>query len=139
MHHALFEILTGKYADGRFISNIPSEYDVTVSIKDHLTRLLNARLGAMEHLPDYGLPDISHMYQKLPYSLDDMVEAIKNSILKYEPRLKQVDVMYKPMSGADCILHLAVNARLPTGHYVQFETYFMSGGYARVEQGITKS
>ncbi|VAW92924.1 Uncharacterized protein similar to VCA0109 [hydrothermal vent metagenome] len=138
MHHALFEILTGEYADGRKISNIPSEYDITVSVKDHLTRLLNARLGAMRHLPDYGLPDISNIQQKLPYSIKDMVEAIKNSILKYEPRLKQVDVFSKPMSGTDCILQLAVNARLPTGQYVQFETYFMSGGLARVEQGITK-
>jgi len=138
MHHALFEILTGEYADGRAISNIPSEHDTMVSIKDHLTRLLNARLGAMQHLPDYGLPDISYMYQKLPYSLDDMVDAIRNSILKYEPRLKQVDVIYKPMSGSDCILHLAVNGRLSSGHYVQFETYFMSGGYARIEDGVIK-
>ncbi|MFV1983380.1 MAG: type VI secretion system baseplate subunit TssE [Thiohalomonadales bacterium] len=139
MHHALFEILTGEYASGRAISNIASNYDITVSIKDHLTRLLNARLGAMEHLPDYGLPDISYMYQKLPYSLDDMVGAIRKSILKYEPRLKQVDVLYKPMSGMDCILHLAVNARLASGQYVQFETYFMSGGYARVEEGAIKN
>jgi len=139
MHHALFEILTGEYLSGRTISAIPSGYDLTVSIKDHLTRLLNARLGAMQHLPDYGLPDISYMYQKLPYSLDDMVDAIKNSILKYEPRLKQVDVLYKPMSGEDCILHLAVNGRLSSGHYVQFETYFMSGGYARVEEGTIKN
>jgi len=139
MHHALFEILTGEYLSGRTISAIPSGYDLTVSIKDHLTRLLNARLGAMQHLPDYGLPDISYMYQKLPYSLDDMVDAIKNSILKYEPRLKQVDVLYKPMSGEDCILHLAVNGRLSSGHYVQFETYFMSGGYARVEEGAIKN
>lgn len=139
MHHALFEILTGEYLNGQAISPIPSGYDITVSIKDHLSRLLNARLGAMEHLPDYGLPDISHMYQKLPYSLDDMVNAIRKSILKYEPRLKQVDVHYNPMSGADCILHLAVNARLTSGEYVQFETYFMSGGYARVEEGATKN
>jgi len=139
MQHALFEILTGEYLSGRAISAIPTSFDITVSIKDHLTRLLNARLGAMAHLPDYGLPDISYMYQKLPYSLDDMVDAIKNSVLKYEPRLKQVDVLYKPMSGEDCILHLTVNGRLSSGEYVQFETYFMSGGYARVEEGAVKN
>lgn len=133
MHHALFEVLVGHYAGGREIDPAPGEADLSTSIQDHLTRLLNARQGALVHMPDYGLPDIAQMYQGLPYSLEDLAEAIKRTILKYEPRLQQVDVGYRTPARGDCVLHVEINARLVTGGRVQFETFFLSGGYAEVK------
>ena len=133
MHHALFEVLAGQYAGGKEIDPVPGESDLSTSIQDHLTRLLNARQGSLVHMPDYGLPDIALMYQGLPYSLDDLVDAIKRTVLKYEPRLQYVDVSYRTPARGDCVLHVEINARLVTGSKVQFETFFMSGGYARVQ------
>ncbi len=133
MQHALFEVLAGQYAGGREIDDFPGELDVNTSIQDHLTRLLNARQGSLVHMPDYGLPDIAQLYQSLPYSIDDLVQAIKESILKYEPRLTDVQVSARKMKTGECIMHLDITARLVNGAQVQFETRFLSGGYARVQ------
>jgi len=133
MQHALFEVLAGAYANGRQIEPFPGEQDLSTSIQDHLTRLLNARQGSLVHMPDYGLPDIAQLYQSLPYSLDDLAAAIKQSILKYEPRLTNVQVSHRPVNKGDSIIHIDINARLVNGQEVQFETRFLSGGYARVQ------
>ncbi|HEB58427.1 MAG TPA: type VI secretion system baseplate subunit TssE [Gammaproteobacteria bacterium] len=138
MQHALFEVLTGRYANGREIEAFPGENDLSTSIQDHLTRLLNARQGSLVHMPDYGLPDIAQLYQSLPYSLDDLAAAIKKSVLKYEPRLTHVHVSHQPMQKGDSVINIDINARLVNGQQVQFETRFLSGGYARVQARRTR-
>jgi type VI secretion system protein len=138
MHHALFEILVGQYAGGRVIAAAPNTADVLLSIKDHLTRLLNARQGSLAHMPDYGLPDIGLIYQGLPYSVTDLAEALKRAILRYEPRLRQVQVTHRPIEVGKCVLQLDVTGTLVNGERVAFETYFLSGGYAEVRTGRRK-
>ncbi len=134
MHHTLFEILTGQYADGTPLPERPDIVAVSNSIRDHLGRLLNARQGTLRHLPDYGLPDIAQIYHGLPYSVDELVEAIRDSILKYEPRLQQVDVRNAPLSRGDAVLRLEVIGTLHSGDHVHFETVFLSEGLATVRE-----
>ena len=133
MHHTLFEIMTGRYADG---TEVPAQVDVgTVSnsIRDHLGRLLNARQGTLKHLPDYGLPDIAQIFHGLPYSVDELVDAIREGILRYEPRLRQVQVRNAPLTKGDAILRLEVIGTLHSGENVLFETVFLSEGQATVK------
>jgi type VI secretion system protein len=103
-----------------------------LSIVDHLTRLLNSRRGALAHLPEHGLPDIAQVYQGLPYSVDELVESIRRTIARFEPRLNRVDVRYEPVDKGNCVLQLEIDAYLGDGERVYFDTYFMSGGYAEV-------
>ncbi len=138
MQHGLYEILAGKYADGTPVSMVPGNEDIQRSIRDHLTRLLNARQGVLLHQPDYGLPDIANIYHQLPYSVSELSESIKRTVLKYEPRLADVTVNYRPIEKSDCILHLEIKAKLTNGSNVLFETFFMSGGYAEVRAGRFK-
>jgi len=65
---------------------------LTWSIRNNLKLLLNTRRGALPHIPDYGLPDISVIYKEFPDSLEMLRRAIANSIRRYEPRLTDVVV-----------------------------------------------
>ncbi len=133
MHHTLFEILTGHYADG---TTVPDRVDigtVSNSIRDHLGRLLNARQGTIRHLPDYGLPDIAQIFHGLPYSVTELVDAIREGILRYEPRLQQVEVRHAPLVRGEAFLRLEVIGTLHSGENVMFETVFLSEGQATVK------
>jgi type VI secretion system protein len=119
--HALLDILTGEYKDSEFCS-----------IRAHLSRLLNARQGSLTHLPDYGLPDVAAIYQGLPYSIDDLISAIKTCIEKYEPRLHNVQIKPESNSAKDCVLHLNISGITSDNNPLQFATYFMTGGSAEI-------
>jgi len=56
-------------------------------IRDHLTLLLNARKGSVEHLPEYGMPDMASFYADYPASLSGLRKAVEELIQTYEPRL----------------------------------------------------
>ncbi|KPJ68042.1 MAG: hypothetical protein AMJ43_01105 [Coxiella sp. DG_40] len=121
MPYALLDILSGEYKEPEFCS-----------IRAHLTRLLNSRRGSLTHLPDYGLPDVTEIYQGLPYSIDALINAIKNTIEKYEPRLHNVLIKPLQQSDKDCVLRLEITATTNTDDQLQFNTYFMTGGAAEV-------
>lgn len=132
MHHALFEVLTGEYADGSPVPPVAGVAEVRRSVQDHLTRLLNARRGSLQHLPDYGLPDIGPVYEGLPYTINDLVDNIRNTILRYEPRLVDVQVRTGDIKKGARVLHVNIDARLSSGHEVRFDTYFYNGRAAEV-------
>ncbi len=121
MSYALLDILSGEYKEPEFCS-----------IRAHLTRLLNSRCGSLAHLPDYGLPDVTEIYQGLPYSIDALIDAIKNTIEKYEPRLHNVSIKPTHQNDKDCVLRLEIYATTNTNDQLQLSTYFMSGGAAEV-------
>lgn len=118
---ALFDILTGEHQQPNFNS-----------IKTHLTRLLNSRQGSLTHMPDYGLPDVAEIYQGLPYSVTDLVTAIKTTIEKYEPRIKNIVVKPQAKQEKDCVLQLEISGTTIQNETIQFGAYFMSGGAAEI-------
>ena len=130
---ALLELLTGYYSDGSVTGLYSEKEEEYRSITDHLYRLLNARRGAVSHIPDYGLPDLTELYQGLPYSVEILIQEIRSLIDKYEPRLQNVRIDYKPMSYVDCIVHLGITGQTKLSDNIKIETYFYSGGKARVE------
>ena len=63
------------------------------SILFHLTRVLNTRQGGPMIQPqDYGMVDITEISTRFPDSIADVQKAIRTTIEKYEPRLKNVQV-----------------------------------------------
>ncbi|MHC4063116.1 MAG: type VI secretion system baseplate subunit TssE [Planctomycetota bacterium] len=62
------------------------------SVRGHLTRLLNARHGMSQALPDYGLPAMSDLTVGGGDYLQAVQAAIQTTIEKYEPRLRRVRV-----------------------------------------------
>jgi type VI secretion system protein len=72
--------------------SVPSAESAIDGVMDHLKLLLNTRRGGVPHLPEYGLPDISEVFQSFPESIEMLRRAIQATIEKYEPRLAGVAV-----------------------------------------------
>ncbi len=85
--------------------------DETQSIAEHLQILLNTREGLSVTHPDYGLPDLTDIVHMLPDGLHALQNAIRDVILKYEPRLSKVKVRFFP-SDDPFVLYFDVSARL---------------------------
>lgn len=56
---SLYEILTCNFTGDLPLKVINEEDQVILSVLDNIQRILNARVGTISHLPDYGLPDMT--------------------------------------------------------------------------------
>lgn len=84
MAGSLFERLTQGEA-GRRLSE-------DESIRMHLIRLLTTRQGAVQALPDYGLPDLNDLTLSRSELITVSCSEVKRCIIQYEPRLTNVEV-----------------------------------------------
>lgn len=130
---SLFEKLADQYADGTPIDVVPPEYRRAKSIADHLWRMFNTRQGALPHLPDYGLPDISEIYRKLPSSLKDLEQTILNLTARYEPRLEKVRIRPIPTVPQEFRLSFELSATMRGGERIAFQTSFTTTGETKVQ------
>jgi type VI secretion system protein len=137
MQQGLFESLTGQFLDKTPVDQ-PSPRDRRVhSIMDHLNRIFNTREGSITHLKDYGLPDISEIYRKMPDGLDELRKAIERTVEKFEPRLKRVKVVRKEREKttaavAEFKLEFILSGELREGGLVRFQTTFTSTGNSTI-------
>ncbi|WP_095194622.1 type VI secretion system baseplate subunit TssE [Pseudomonas sp. Irchel 3A7] len=68
------------------------ENSAMASVAAHLAKMLSTRMGSVQTLPDYGLPDLNDMRLSLHDSLSQARLAIEHFIEAYEPRLSKVQV-----------------------------------------------
>jgi type VI secretion system protein len=66
------------------------------SIVRHLERILNTRRGSVGIAHDYGIPDLTDFRSGFPDSVRDLEMTIRDTIEKFEPRLKSVRVKFVP-------------------------------------------
>ncbi|HID4048612.1 TPA: type VI secretion system baseplate subunit TssE, partial [Pluralibacter gergoviae] len=90
---SLYEILYGNFSGGLELHQVSEENQVILSVLDNMQRILNARAGALAHLPDYGLPDMTKILQGMPGTAHQLMSILSDVLLKYEPRLKRVTVV----------------------------------------------
>lgn len=62
------------------------------SVRKHLRRLLNARHGMSEALPDYGLPALTDLTVGSGNYVEQVRDSIRVAVEKYEPRLRRIRV-----------------------------------------------
>ena len=74
-----------------------AEMDEDESIRCNLSRVLGARQGAVQALPDYGLPDINDLTLSRSELQSMLSSAIEQLVVRYEPRLRNPRVMSLPM------------------------------------------
>ena len=102
------------------------------AVRHHLLLLLNTRRGTVGHLPDYGIPDLSEVYDGLPASLETLRQAIKATIEKYEPRLRKVTVKLQdadfPVSHATFLITGEVIEEEGSTARVSFRTRIADSG-----------
>ncbi|MEQ9323903.1 MAG: type VI secretion system baseplate subunit TssE [Polyangiaceae bacterium] len=73
--------------------------DLEAAVVDNLEKLLNTRQGSSASAPDYGTAELCELIHAFPDAIGVMQRSVKNTILKYEPRLKNVQV--RPVEPED--------------------------------------
>ncbi|MRS20899.1 type VI secretion system baseplate subunit TssE [Enterobacteriaceae bacterium RIT692] len=127
MTPSLYDILYGNFEGDLELESVSEENQVILSVLDNMQRILNSRAGSLAHLPDYGLPDMTRILQGMPGTAHQLLYTLTEVLLKYEPRLKRIDVVLleQSMPGE---LRYAIDAELKEGGLVRFGTEFMPEG-----------
>lgn len=105
----------------------------TNKIISHLINLLNTKQGSIAHMPDFGLPDLTEVYKGIPSSIAGFRQAMLETINKYEPRLKNVNILDVRDKNITSVLKFIIFAELDNGENVGFTTDFLSEGRALIE------
>lgn len=124
---SLYEMLSGNFSGGLSLSQVSEQNQVILSVLDNMQRVLNCRAGTLAHLPDYGLPDMTKILQGMPGSAHELMGTLSGVLLKYEPRLKKIDVVLleQDIPGE---LRYAIDAELKGIGLVRYGTEFMPEG-----------
>jgi len=134
MEAGLVDVLNGQFLNGLAVHEVDKAQLRVLSILDNLNRLFNTRRGAIDHLPDYGLPDITQVYRDLPYSVEGLRQSIKAAVERYEPRLRRVRVEHEKGDPYAMRITFLLSAEMMRGQKVQFQTTFASHELAEVRQ-----
>ncbi|WP_037385237.1 type VI secretion system baseplate subunit TssE, partial [Serratia sp. DD3] len=124
---SLYETLYGNFAGGLDLHQISEENQLIMSVLDNMQRILNCRAGTLSHLPDYGLPDMSKILQGMPGTAHQLITTLSDVLLKYEPRLKRIDVLMLEQSTPG-ELRYAIDAELKGVGLVRYGTEFTPQG-----------
>lgn len=124
---SLYEMLTGNFTGDLPLEQAGEDNGVILSVLDNIQRILNTRAGSISHLADYGLPDMTKILQGMPGTAHQLMTTLSEVLLKYEPRLKRIDVVMleQTIPGE---LRYAIDAELKGIGLVRYGTDFMPEG-----------
>jgi type VI secretion system protein len=105
-----------------------------LSVQQNVRRILNTRAGALKHLPDYGLPDLTNIYKALPASAHRLKEQMEATLLKYEPRIRSIDVTILDNDDPGVLVSFEMACHLRKTGLVRFGTHFEPPGRMRIER-----
>jgi type VI secretion system protein len=120
----------------RLSTNDPSRgVDEVRSIIGNLRALLNTRLGASYACDDFGVVDFVDLVHEFPGAANIIQRSIRDTISKYEPRLRNVRVRIVPHEDP-LVLSFEVSARLTSDKrrgLVRLRTQVSEGGRFSVD------
>jgi type VI secretion system protein len=134
MKCGLFDALTGRFADGSSLSDVPEGDHRLKSIIGNLGRLFNTRRGTLLHVPEFGLPDITNVSRAAPSEVESIRRAIRESAERFEPRLRRVRVDHDTSDPASQSLVFLLSAEIAQIGKVQFQTTIRSDDLVDVRQ-----
>lgn len=129
---SVYESISGRFDDGTPVESVPPAQQALRSIVDNLARLLNTRAGALRHVPDYGLPDLSQVFSGLPRSAEILRQAMATAIARFEPRLQAVRVQVDAGTVDDMALSFLISGCTLAGDGVSISSHFDSDGAAHL-------
>ncbi|WP_033783766.1 type VI secretion system baseplate subunit TssE [Pantoea sp. 9140] len=124
---SLCEMLYGNFVGGLDLHQVSEQNQVILSVLDNMQRILNCRAGTLAHIPDFGLPDMTNILQGLPGTSHKLLSTFSAVLLKYEPRLKTIDVILLEQNVPG-ELRYAIDAELRGIGLVRYGTEFMPEG-----------
>ncbi len=119
--------------DEHYFDAMTEDEKIRQSIVENLKMVLQTRRGSVQHLPDFGIPDIRQIYLE-GGTTEDIKQQILETILKYEPRIGEVRVRKKPefdRANMRITLEIAAKIKDTPGREVLL-TEFSSTGWTRV-------
>lgn len=111
--------------------NAGDDYALINSVRAHLQLLLNTRRGNVVIADDYGMPDFTNFLSGYPSTVPEMEKLIKQTISKYEPRLKNPQVKFVFDEDTPLLLKFKIIATLhdkTRNAPVTFESHVTPGG-----------
>ena len=72
--------------------HLTEDQKLSLSIIENLRMILTTRRGSVLHLPDFGISDILQLYINSDNPVESLKQEIKELILKYEPRISEVQI-----------------------------------------------
>ncbi len=138
---SLYDLLVGCFSlrgddpgdvDDAYFDHIMEDEKLRQSIVENLTLVLQTRQGSVQHLSDFGIPDIRQIYFD-EGTIESVPERIRETILKYEPRLGEVRVKKKEFDERNMRMTLEISAQIKQtpGKEVLF-TEFSTTGWTKV-------
>ncbi len=97
-------------APGRSMTEDPKK--IIDSVMRHLQNVLNTRQGGVQIAEDYGLPDFNDVLHNQAGSPREIEKSIRQTIQKYEPRLRAVRVRYIPIEDDLLSLSFEIHGRI---------------------------
>ncbi|HIA2816073.1 TPA: type VI secretion system baseplate subunit TssE [Escherichia coli] len=76
---------------------------------------------------DYGLPDLSLIHQGMAAGIHGLMRQIEETLLRYEPRLSQIQVELLPQPRPGHLNYL-IHAQLPDTGWIRFDGVFSPEG-----------
>lgn len=139
---SLYDILVGKFnsddneypePDHFIFDQYSEEVKLRSSIIENLKMILNTRQGSILHLPDFGMPDVLQVYFKSGCSIEPIIDQIKHTILKYEPRIGNALIEKSDFDQNNMRISLKINASIKdTLNKEILLTEFSSTGWSKV-------
>lgn len=118
---SLFNLLIGYFTTDRveptdvdlsYFASFSEEEKMRRSIVENLTFLLQTRQGSVQHLPDFGLPDIMQIYVDSGYTFEPLKKHLRDIILRYEPRIEKARVEEPRFDKDDMRIYLRILATI---------------------------
>ncbi len=118
---SLFNLLIGYFTTDRveptdvdlsYFASFSEEEKMRRSIVENLTFILQTRQGSVQHLPDFGLPDIMQIYVDSGYTFEPLKKHLRDIILRYEPRIEKARVEEPRFDKDDMRIYLRILATI---------------------------
>ncbi|WP_039788012.1 type VI secretion system baseplate subunit TssE [Herbaspirillum huttiense] len=130
---SLYDMLLGQIG-GESLELYDDHTLACMSVQQNVQRILNTRAGALKHLPDYGLPDLTNIYKALPASSHVLQQQIEATLLKYEPRIRSIDINVLDNDDPGVLMCFEMTCHLKAAGLVRFGTYFEPPGRLRMQR-----
>ncbi|MFH1197533.1 MAG: type VI secretion system baseplate subunit TssE [bacterium] len=118
---SIYDLLVGQFiSESPYSDSVdPGEFDnlsedekLRQSIIENLRMVLKTRQGSVVHLPDFGMPDILQIYFESGNSIEPIKKKIRDTVLKYEPRIGDVQVQKSDFDQKNMSISLKIIATI---------------------------
>jgi type VI secretion system protein len=130
---SLYDMLLGQI-DGAPLGNHDDRTLEILSLQVNIRRILNTRAGGSQARPGYGLPDFTEVYRNLPASVHDLRNQMENTLLKFEPRLRAVEIEIDERPDPGLLVSFIMICHLRKAGLVRFGMHFEAPGRTHVRR-----